>query len=457
MILSAGCFVVSALLLCAINLMSAPSDNAIDDHWKLLSNHIGACKADGCSCRLFLKRFDDWSKRLPLVVSAKSDESWLYFHFNRHAQFRWMCLACHGDMHLNDSLVDAAPGEAQHIQIGHLLVHHNSTSHQENVAKMLGAQVGHSVVPEYTTPPKQLFKDLFESFQSGGTPTKGFILPSGRVAFVKANRMLWCIDQALCDIRRHHLSHSETINIIRNERHSRMHARVRMSAEGDEPADDNPYVGYLGQSRGHRQDSIGITEGTVQIVRNACTSRANAPEGADVEPQFHSSAFKHACHAVEALSIDSAENEVCSGRDMSQPKTGGREADFPNCHHTLRDSAHCARRLLTRLFKACTKLDYVSQFFMVLCSIIQWSDDMRTMYGECTSASIDAAVSSAFSHMRAAKHRIESALTPLSRCCLDPSGEHSLMHSFLCMFCFQCWVVWKTMSFKLSAQHPNTC
>jgi hypothetical protein len=109
---------------------------------------------------------------------------------------------------------------------------------------------------------------------------------------------------------------------------------------------------------------------------------------------------------------------------MSTPKPDGSEADFPNANHLFRDAAHSARRLLSRLFVADKWMEYVFNFFMVLCSIVQWSGDMRTLYTECTSASFDAAVSTTFTHMRAAKHRIESYLTPLSRCCLDPSGEH---------------------------------
>jgi hypothetical protein len=393
-------------------------EQASNDQWDLLLTHSSSCVHVSCCCRTFAKRFDVWSKRLPLMDD--SDESWLWFCFSSMGQLRWLCLACHGDEYLNNKIADPAEAEPQLIKIGHLITHHNSTSHKECVSKMLDGNAKTSLAEsqtQYTAPSKQFFIELLEAFQIGGTPTRGFDLASGRLAFAKANNMLWCLHEGLGDIRREFLVDAETSNIMRDERHSRMHVRIRVHTTESVV----PYVGYLGQSRGHRPDAIGIAEGTVQIFKNACTSRANPPQGAspEVKPHFHQDAFDRACRSVEALSIDSAENEVVAGRDMASSTANGQ---FLNLQFTLRDGAHSARRLLSRLFKADELLSFVFDFFMILCSVIQWSDEMRAIYQACTNASTDAAVSTCFSHMRAAKHRIESWLTPLSRCCLDPTG-----------------------------------
>ena len=112
----------------------------------------------------------------------------------------------------------------------------------------------------YTTPSKEMFKELLAAFQKWNTPTPGFELSSGRVGFNKANAMLWTLDQASGDLRRELLLASTCLNILRDERHARMHLRFRS---------DMGY-GYLGQSHNHKPDALGITEATVAVVKRAC-------------------------------------------------------------------------------------------------------------------------------------------------------------------------------------------
>jgi len=157
----------------------------------------------------------------------------------------------------------------------------------------------------------------------------------------------------------------------------------------------------------------------VQVFRNLATSRADPPAESCVKPVFHKDFFVAACDKVEAISIDSAENEVVSANDM---KATGH---FKNCSFVLRDSAHCARRFMSRLWKADSELDFTWKYFMLLATLIQWSGDLRTLYTECCEEADDGATSSRFTHMRAAKHRIETWLSPLSRSILEPSGPAS--------------------------------
>ena len=196
-----------------------------------------------------------------------------------------------------------------------------------------------------------------------------------------------------------------------------MHVRFRCIGNELEP-----YTGYLGQSRKHEPDALGLTEATLKVVANMCTTRAHPPTGAVAKPVFDPKLFNHCRHILGPVAVDSAENEIVSVNDMSRPHND-REAYFPNSFG-LRDGAHSSRRLLSRLFKASPKIDFVFNFFTMLATIIQWSDELRKLYSECTSESTDAAVSTEFTHLRAAKHRIESMFSPLSRSCLDPTGEH---------------------------------
>ena len=232
--------------------------------------------------------------------------------------------------------------------------------------------------------------------------------------------MIWTLNESLNDIKRDHLRRAGCLNIIRDERHSRMHIRYRCIGAHE----TLPNIGYFGQCRENDPSSLGIIDGTVKVYKEVCTSRANPPKGASLScgPSciFDESLFNHCKNITEACSTDSAENEVVATRDMRRPEL------FPNCSFQLRDMVHSSRRVLSRLWKASPRLNHCYEFFGLIASIIQWSDDLRRLYSECTEQSSDAAVSTKFQHLRAAKHRIETHLTPMSRCCLDPSGERSL-------------------------------
>ena len=395
------------------------------DGWPTLRAHVLACKVPGCSCRDLLNNFSKWSKRLPAKQEAcDGRQTWLWFRFTRKNMLRWVCLFCHAGR--NDSTDDG--GQPQSIQISNLLVHQRSTSHLEAVARRLGDA---SIDVNYSTPPAKLFKELYKAFQSGETPTAGFTLPSGHVCFDKANELLWCLYEADGDIKREYLADAFTINILRDERLHRMHVRYRCIG-----TDNVVHKGYLGQSRDHNPDAIGLTNATVEVFRAVCTSRSFAPQTAHaVAPVFDQALFKKVCNLVEAISVDSAENEAVSAADMSKKRPDGSDPPFPNCVHILRDWPHSARRILSRLWKADAFLDHVFTFFTMIASIIHWSEDLRQLYQQCTNESTDAAVDSRFGHMRAAKHRIESQMKPLSRCCLDPSGGHIFNNTLFASVC----------------------
>ena len=163
----------------------------------VLEKHIRSCRIDGCGCRTFYKCYKSWSAKLPVVAGADVDDTWLWFDIDDQSKFRWMCVACHGGAYLQGLRQPRTDDNPQMPKLSHLLVHHDSALHQANVAKMLGNES----VASYVVPPKQLFLELFHAFQAGAAPTGGYKLPSGRLAVVKANNMLWCIDQGLVDIR----------------------------------------------------------------------------------------------------------------------------------------------------------------------------------------------------------------------------------------------------------------
>ena len=55
--------------------------------------------------------------------------------------------------------------------------------------------------------------------------------------------------------------------------------------------------------------------------------------------------------------------------------------------------------------------------------LVHYNKELKTLYGECVAAAADdSAVSTRFQHLRAAKHRIETLMSPLSRPALNLTG-----------------------------------
>ena len=88
-----------------------------------------------------------------------------------------------------------------------------------------------------------------------------------------------------------------------------------------------------------------------------------------------------------------------------------------NCKFILRDAAHSARRILGRGFGADAVLDATLGLFVHWKhspgQLVHHSTDMQRLYAECcSSASDESAVTTTFTNLRAAKHRIETFSTP---------------------------------------------
>jgi hypothetical protein len=123
---------------------------------------------------------------------------------------------------------------------------------------------------------------------------------------------------------------------------------------------------------------------------------------------------------IEGIAVDSASNETVAVTDMTR-------LGFPNLKWLLRDAAHSARRVLQRLWGCDPVLSDVLGIFChwrdSMGQLIQWSPEVKDVYKQCCAeSSDDAAVSTEFGTMRAAKHRIETFSTPLSRAMLNPTA-----------------------------------
>ena len=108
-------------------------------------------------------------------------------------------------------------------QICNLKSHHTTIKHEEMAKKALGV----SISDKHTVPSVTLFTELLKEFRAGVAPNGGYDLLSGRVGPKKAHVMLWCVHEADGDKKKKWLEECETLNILRDERHARLHGRAR--------------------------------------------------------------------------------------------------------------------------------------------------------------------------------------------------------------------------------------
>ena len=331
------------------------------EEWKTLLSHCKSCSDPDCSCSLFVKQFGAGSKRLPVCGDDDAtDNTWLWFTFNKYGRFRWQCIFCHKDEQFDSDDV------AKPCQISNLLTHQTSTNHARLVEQELGESSTSSAI-SYTAPSSTAFKELLAAFQKGDAvqgAQKGFDLKSGIIGQHKAEAMLWCLSQARDDDKREALRQADVMVIMRDERRKRMHVRFNCAGPDEASLDDK--CGYLGQCSDHTPDAHGITQGTLGIFKDVCMIRDHAPRPLVAKAEFDKLLFAKSAGILEATCVDSASNEVVSVTDSSNRGPDWADAVFPNNKHVLRDSAHSARRLLSRLYNADHVLKDTWSFFILL-------------------------------------------------------------------------------------------
>ena len=129
--------------------------------------------------------------------------------------------------------------------------------------------------------------------------------------------------------------------------------------------------------------------------------------------------FEHIRMHIHSTTVDSASNEIVAAQDMAASQPGRDFAQLPNHKLIVRDRAHGSRRTLQRPWAADPYLDAIVTSVVLgpnsICQLIQRSDDLRAWYFSCTSASSSKGVTTCFRNLRAALHRYETLMTPISR------------------------------------------
>ena len=273
--------------------------------WEGLLTHSATCTDPQCECKTFIEKFAHFSNELPIDPSAprEEQESWLWWSHVGKSALEWQCMLC-GRISIHDGRRRL---KEDRIKLNNLKRHAMTPSHQQRVSEFLGEPIDRRI------PPAAHLKEVHDIFRSGKAPSAGYTLSDGTIlCFRKLVEYLWIIEEAELDELRESIRDADCANILRDERLSRLHMRIRLGTEKSDVAST-----FLGQARHAGQTSRQVLAATAEVFRRVCTVFADAPKTASVSPEFLESLFDHLREIVEAVTVDSASNEVCSFNDMS--------------------------------------------------------------------------------------------------------------------------------------------
>ena len=144
------------------------------------------------------------------------------------------------------------------------------------------------------------------------------------------------------------LQDTKCINLLRDE--SKWRLDLRLQACGDDLV---AHKFFMGRAIDYDSTAHGINQACIGLLRKFCTLFQCPPPGANMQEQFLEAVHKKLCNQIEAVTVDSASNEVVAFKDCHLENW----TQFPNLKHLVRDVCHGFRRILSRPWAADPILD----------------------------------------------------------------------------------------------------
>ncbi|CAJ1336854.1 unnamed protein product, partial [Effrenium voratum] len=359
-------------------------------------------------------------------VRALDRESWLTAQDQSGEPFSVGCAICMELLIPRDQDVFARfeVRAVEALKPYRIKAHASSQAHQAAVLRMLSHKPGEPVEvgDQLAAPAAEVFSSLLAWIRKGGCLRDG--VPN--VGHFKKSKMLsWTLAEALRRTYRTWLAASNTVALLRDERHSRLLVRFRCAN-----SQARRFVGVLAQGKLVKNTATNVTNLTKQLLNEFCTTNFGCPYyaksgHADIA-SFDSGLFDHIREHIHSVTVDAASDEIaaCTNMQHADSSTAVDGAAFcPNILAVIRDKAHCSRRILARPWSCDPYLDLVAGVLVSeknsLSQMIQYSDDFRAWFFECCRDATTKATTTEFKHLRAAKHRYESLTAPLTRICLN--------------------------------------
>ena len=370
---------------------------------------------------VLLERLLRYQTLLQMVdLVGNSHGSWLEIDTTDGLYVR--CKACagaHNDLQRRTRLTWAKWKLARtQMQLSQCRKHENYKIHKNNVTKYLTGSIGHDA--NLTAPPLSFFEKVVQHVKSGGHSSEEV---DGVRDPKKVAKARFTLAEAIKQNAHTFLVSAQCINIMRDERAN--NTLFRFHASQITTATD--LGGMLGNEQGFDSTAEGISAATMRVYARFCTNFTNAPPACVLRPTFKQDVYNNMVKATRLLTVDAASKEQASGADMSVSNTvSGSDPLLPNMKHVLLDRTHASRRVVEQPWKADLYLSTVMDMLVFakgsIAHMIQWSPELRSWFSDMC-AGEDDYITSEFTNLRAARHRMESSVEPLSRVCQKPRSS----------------------------------
>ncbi len=258
-------------------------------------------------------------------------------------------------------------------------------------------------------PPAETFGKAWAHLREGKSFRSGLADICGES---KLSTFSKCIAEGMWQADRDFVKGADVMTLHRDERHGRLLIRFRAVQ-----ADLTTRVGIFGQLR-CKPGTMGICNTTKDITELFC---AVAPphrtkHKADRASCIDHDLVRHIIKITEAITVDSAGDELLASRILSAGSKDEMAAYFTNQRTTIRDITHGSRKIVERSLKADQYLTSLRETFITwrgsITQIIQHSPDLSSEFEKAVRDH-----GGAIKNLRGAKHRFESYAAPSRRCC----------------------------------------
>jgi hypothetical protein len=296
-----------------------------------------------CGCHRFAQlRFKDFPIISTHVVDAIVNPStmdaamevigadtWLGYEIGTANNFTFGCMICKELVDVADMDIIARMGLSSESQVKpyRLTSHAAGDHHIGAVLRLIDpSNKGNNHAKDKIIPQTDEFATLVGWLRKGYSVRNG--VPSVG-CFRKCKKMYFCIAEGLKRLYRGWLADSCTINLLRDERHSRLLMRFRCGN-----LEAQRHIGIFGQPRITKSTATNITLVTIEALTRFCTKNVGAPFIDDLPASFDDALFEHIRTTLRAITVDAAGNELASAENMSSPesvvaKNEGRGSVFP--------------------------------------------------------------------------------------------------------------------------------
>ena len=288
----------------------------------------------------------DNSSTMEAAMATIGAETWLGYEIGTANNFTFGCAICKELVDVVDMDIIARMGLSEKSQVKpyRLTSHAAGDHHIGAVLRLIDPCMGNHA-KDKAIPRTDEFATLVGWLRKGHSVRNG--VPSIG-AFRKCKKMYFCIAEGLKRLYRGWLASSCTINLLRDERHSRLLMRFRCGN-----LESQRHIGIFGQPRITKGTATNITLVTIEALKRFCTKNFGAPFIDDLPCSVDDALFEHIRTTLRAVTVDAAGNELASAENMSSPesvvaKVKGVEAFFPSLTLVIRDKAHASRRILVR-------------------------------------------------------------------------------------------------------------